>query len=99
MARIRDNYPQETQAYIERIIQVRTQNRSVFSKLKTFEDVRKVFEADIPSMICQILRKRVTKSEALELSYGLDSYPVLRSSVHANLYLHLFASLTELNLA
>lgn len=86
-ANIRANYPQFAQEYIDRVIEAKQTDPAILRKLRTFEDIYKVFKFEFPSMIIKILEGRVKRSEAVQMCQRLDSFPVLRSTVLANLYL------------
>jgi len=56
---------------------------------KTYEELLQVASDDYPDIVLEILRpiNRVSVGEARELSARLDSFPGIRTTVRANLYL------------
>ncbi len=54
---------------------------------KTFEQAFAMLDWAVPTIISQSLRGRVTASEAVAIHARLDSFPAIRSTVRANLYL------------
>lgn len=57
------------------------------SRLATFEDAFKSLEPEIPNLIRQILKNRVTVIEAKEIFARFDTFPTIRTTTRANLYL------------
>jgi hypothetical protein len=76
--------PEGNDAYLKQIRADRKQYRSI----KTFGQALEHFKDNIPALIADALRGRVSQSEAVELSMRLDSFPCIRSVVRANLYLN-----------
>ncbi len=85
-AEIHANFPGMCAGFIAQVDEVRTISPETFKLLRTFEDVLEKFETDVPSLIEKILRGLATPSEAKGLAKKLGSYPALRASVRANLY-------------
>lgn len=56
-------------------------------KLRSFEDVSKYYENRIPELIEQILKGIASPSQALDMAGKLNNFPLLKSTVMANLYL------------
>jgi hypothetical protein len=86
-ANIRANYPQFAQSYIERVVQAKATNPEIIRKIKTFQDAYNNFEFEFPSMILEILRGKISKAAAPRMYRGIDSFPALRSTIRANLYI------------
>lgn len=76
-----------TQKYLNHVKKVKASNPKLSRQMRTFKDVLSYFENDIPQLIRDILRVRITKYEAYELSQRLQSFPAIRSAVFANLYI------------
>jgi len=55
--------------------------------LKTYYDVYKYFEKDIPDLLYKMLDKKITISEAEEISSKLEMFPAINAAVRANIYL------------
>ena len=82
----RTNEPLENEEYLNHVRQVNRDNPNEYRNIRTFEDILRYFEKDVPESIERILRGRVSRSESRELSQRLNSFPSLRSVVRANQY-------------
>lgn len=87
-ADIRHNHPLHARFHMDQGALTR---RLKTPKVKSFEDLVAMMENALPELIFQVLKRRVSRSEAKELSQRLDSFPTLRTTVRANLYLSFIA--------
>jgi hypothetical protein len=83
-ASIDQDYPQFMSQQLGRIRRAVAAGRP---RPKTFEDVLAEFDDQVPGIVRQLLKNRVSVSEAAELHARFDEFPALRSTVRANLYL------------
>lgn len=83
----RTNESLENDEYLNHVRQVNRDNKSEYRNVRNFEDTLRYFDKDVTESIRRILRGKVSRSEAIELSQRLDSFPSLRSVVRANQYL------------
>lgn len=72
--------------YLQHVKDVKKKNPSLFKNLKTYDNVVSYFSYKFPEYIVRILRNSVTKHEAIGISRNLNSFPILRSVIRANLY-------------
>jgi hypothetical protein len=86
-ANIRANYPQFAQSYIERVVQAKATNPEIVRKVKTFQDAYNIFEFEFPPMIVELLHGKINKAAASRMFRKIDSFPALRSTIRANLYI------------
>jgi hypothetical protein len=80
-AEIRQNHPKFALDYIKGI----KGNQS--DRLPTFEKVYLGLKDQIPNLIYQLVKRRVSLAEAHEIYHRIDSFTAIRSTVRANVYL------------
>jgi len=83
----RTNEPSENEEYLNHVRQKNKDNPNKYRIIKTFEDALRYFDPEIPEFIAGLFKGKVSSFEAKELYQRLDSFPLLRSTVRANLYI------------
>ena len=86
-AKIKQEYPRMVGRYLDHLKERRAAMGNDFPPLRTFEDVRKYFADKTPEMIGEILRGNANTSETREIAARIDQFPVIRTTVGANLYM------------
>src|SRR3989442_1263435 len=84
---VRREHPNTATAYIEHVRRVRGTRGDSLPALRRFPDVAEYFRDRWPDMIRALLHNGITSAEARELSARLTTFPAIRSTLNANLYL------------
>jgi hypothetical protein len=86
-------YPVEIENYIKHIESVRTSKGAMLSTIQSLDDMRAQYIPQFPQMIQEITNPYLTDKlldiEAERIARNLSSYPTIRTSIMANLYLML----------
>lgn len=80
-AEIRENHPKFALDYIEET------KRTKLKRFPTFEKFYIEKEDQIPALIYQSVKRKVTLPEAHEIYHRINSFPAIRSTVRSNIYL------------
>jgi hypothetical protein len=80
-AEIQENYPKFALNFIEEI------KGNPSNRLPTFEEVYSELEHQIPNLIYQSVKVKISLAEAHEIYHRINSFPAIRSTLRANVYL------------
>lgn len=86
-AEVQREHPNMANAYIKHVSRVRGVRGDFLPALSQFSDVAEYFRNRWPDMIRAIVHEAVSAAEARELSERLATFPALRATLNANLYL------------
>jgi hypothetical protein len=86
-AEVRREHPNMANAYIGHVSRVREVQGDSLPTLRQFSDVAEYFRNRWPDMIRAIVHEAVLPAEARELAERLVTFPALRATLNANLYL------------
>jgi hypothetical protein len=84
---IKKNHPRFASDYIAQIKQIADKPQFRKRSLRTFDQVYSEMENQIPDLIYRSLSGKVSRSEALELSKRMSSFPAIRSTARSHAYL------------
>lgn len=84
---IKANLPRLSENYLDHVKRTKYEGHHPGLEIRTYDDVLTYFSDELPAMIHEILKGGINAIEAKELALRLDSFPALRSTVRANLYL------------
>ncbi len=83
---MRTSVPRISQEYIQHI-QKKEEELGISMRKWDFEKFRDALKPRFPHFVSQVLKGSTSSFESKEISYRLPSFPVIRSTIRANLYL------------
>lgn len=84
--RVAEGSAAQSRMYLQHVQAVKSGPAGSMPTFRTVEQIWNHFQSDVPQLIREVLRGQISDAEAHELHARLNEFPVLRSTVRANVY-------------